>query len=101
MEYNPGIFPFFGLQNYKSYSNKKNYEQKSNNTWPFRRLPPFIRSLPEICGSGIVSGGIFDAKINFNRHERETPQSVCRHREIPHIPGAGDDSSKDRPAQPW
>jgi hypothetical protein len=64
MEYNPGIFPFFGLQNYKSCSNKKNYEQKSNNPPPFRRLPPFIRSLPEISGGGAVSGGIFDAKIN-------------------------------------
>jgi hypothetical protein len=60
MEYNPGIFPFFGLQNYKSCSNKKNYEQKSNNPPPFRHLPRFIRILPEISGAGMLSDGIFD-----------------------------------------
>jgi len=56
MEYNPGISPFFGLQNYKSSSNKKNYEQKSNIACPVRCSPMYIRSLPEMNIN--VFGGI-------------------------------------------
>jgi len=48
MEYNPGISLFFGLQNYKSSSNKKNYEQKSNIACSVRCSPMYIRSLPEM-----------------------------------------------------
>jgi hypothetical protein len=51
MEYNPGISHFFGLQNYKSSSNKKNYEQKSNTARFLRCSPVYIRSLPEMSGA--------------------------------------------------
>jgi hypothetical protein len=51
MEYNPGISLFFGLQNYKSSSNKKNYEQKSNIACSVRCSPMYIRPLPEMSGT--------------------------------------------------
>jgi len=59
MEYNPGISHFFGLQNYKSSSNKKNYEQKSNTTRFLRCSPMYIRSPPEMSGTGNIIINIF------------------------------------------
>jgi len=60
MEYNPGIFPFFGLQNYKSSSNKKNYEQKSNNGRYLRCSPIYIRTPPEMSRNGTGLQYIFE-----------------------------------------
>jgi len=60
MEYNPGISLFFGLQNYKSCINKKNYEQKSNTTRFLRRSPIYIRSLPEMITKPFHNIDIFD-----------------------------------------
>jgi len=54
MEYNPGISLFFGLQNYESSSNKKNYEQKSNIACSVRCSPMYIRPLPEMSITGLA-----------------------------------------------
>jgi len=59
MEYNPGISHFFGLQNYKSSSNKKNYEQKSNIARSLRYSPVYIRPLPEMSSMVWQNTNIF------------------------------------------
>jgi hypothetical protein len=56
-----GHLLFFGLQNYKSSSNKKNYQQKSNIPGFLRCLPVKFRSLPEMTGPDGHTGDNFEA----------------------------------------
>jgi len=65
MEYNPGIFLFFGLQNYKSSSNKKNYQQKSNTARFLRCSPMNCRTLPKKSGNGMGLHNTFEPKFKF------------------------------------